>query len=259
VLARASLARSMWLEGYLDQANVLAKACLVDASSHGDILTSCFVLGMAVGPVAIMRGELVSAERAADMLLDVAIRHSFTQYTNVGRSLKAELLIERDDFATAANELRAAFRTREETGWSIGYPEFASALARCLAGLGHFEEAIAMLKRGLARAEAGDERWYVPELLRILGKVWLQLDPNGFTTNAEDCFVEAISMARNQGALFWELRASADLARMILRRRQDQEAYRILSGAYERFTEGFETADLRAAAQILSAAGSLQE
>jgi predicted ATPase len=207
---------------------------------------------MAVGPVALMRGDLTNAELAADMLLESAMRQSFTQYVNVGRSLKATLMMERGEFAAASRELRAAFGTRESTGWRIGYPEYACALVRCLAGLGQFEEALAILEQGLALSEEGGERWYVPELLRVRGEVRLRYDASG--PIAEDCFKEAIGVARQQGALFWELRAAADLARLMLGQGRNEEAYRALTPVYGKFTEGFEVADLRAARLILAAA-----
>jgi predicted ATPase/DNA-binding winged helix-turn-helix (wHTH) protein len=254
VLARASLARSMWLQGLIDQADAIANACLADVSSGRDKLTFCFVLGMAVGPVALMRGDLTNADLAADMLLESAMRQSFTQYVNVGRALKAALMMERGEFAAASKELRAAFGTRESTGWRIGYPEYACALARCLAGLGRFEEALGMLEQGLALSEEGGERWYVPELLRVRGEVRLRYDASG--PNAEDCFREAIGVARQQGALFWELRAAADLARLLLGQGRNEEACRALAAVYDKFTEGFEVADLRAARLILAAARS---
>lgn len=67
---------------------------------------------------------------------------------------------------------------------------------------------------------------------------------------AEDCFVGAIGVAQEQGALFWELRAAMSLAR--LRTRQDQhDARQVLSPVYDRFAEGFETAGLRAARALI--------
>jgi hypothetical protein len=57
-------------------------------------------------------------------------------------------------------------------------------------------------------------------------------------------------MAREQGALFWELRAALSLARLKATQGRP-EAKRVLTPVYDRFTEGFETADLRAARAML--------
>jgi predicted ATPase len=58
-------------------------------------------------------------------------------------------------------------------------------------------------------------------------------------------------MAREQDALFWELRAALSLARMRTRQDRREEGKRILASVYDRFTEGFETADLLAASDLL--------
>ena len=72
---------------------------------------------------------------------------------------------------------------------------------------------------------------------------------------AEDCFVGAIDVAREQGALFWELRAAMSLARLRVRQDRHYDARQVLSPVYDRFTEGFETADLRCARAILESCG----
>ena len=70
---------------------------------------------------------------------------------------------------------------------------------------------------------------------------------------AEDHFRQALDWARRQGALSWELRAATSLARL----RRDQglsaDATVLLQPVYGRFTEGFDTADLKAAKALLDA------
>ena len=83
--------------------------------------------------------------------------------------------------------------------------------------------------------------WYVPELLRIKGEVLLQQAADRSAQAAEDCFNQAGEMAREQGALFWELRVALSLARLRVTQRRDREAKQILAPVYERFTEGYET------------------
>jgi predicted ATPase len=65
----------------------------------------------------------------------------------------------------------------------------------------------------------------------------------------------ALDLAHKQGALSWELRAATSLARLQRDRGRQREAREILSAVYGRFTEGFATADLIAAKQLLDEAG----
>ena len=55
------------------------------------------------------------------------------------------------------------------------------------------------------------------------------------------------SRARMQDALSWELRAATSLARLWRDQGRPAEGMALLQSVYGRFTEGFETADLRAA------------
>jgi predicted ATPase len=61
----------------------------------------------------------------------------------------------------------------------------------------------------------------------------------------------AIEVARRQGALAWELRATTALARERLKRGRAADVLGDLSAVYARFTEGMETPDLRAARSLL--------
>jgi predicted ATPase len=64
------------------------------------------------------------------------------------------------------------------------------------------------------------------------------------------CFQQALTIARQQQARWWELRAAMSLAR--LWRQQGKRAARdFLEPIYDWFTEGFETADLQQARALL--------
>ncbi len=93
--------------------------------------------------------------------------------------------------------------------------------------------------------------WYVPELLRIRGDLLLRQDAPGAATAAEDCFAQSEEMAREQGALLWELRVALSRARLKLTLGRPTEARDILQPVYRRFTEGFDGIDLRAARGML--------
>jgi predicted ATPase len=72
---------------------------------------------------------------------------------------------------------------------------------------------------------------------------------------AEDLFRQAIESAVQQTASSWELRAATSLARLLRDRGRPAEAIACLQPVYDRFTEGFETADLIEARRLLAAPG----
>jgi len=72
---------------------------------------------------------------------------------------------------------------------------------------------------------------------------------------AEECFLKAIDVARQQSAKSWELHATMSLARLWQQRGKRNEAHQMLSEVYNWFTEGFDTADLQDAKALLEALG----
>ena len=68
---------------------------------------------------------------------------------------------------------------------------------------------------------------------------------------AEHCYRRAITVARQQSAKFWELRAALDLARVWRDQDKRTEARELLVPIYSWFTEGFDTPVLQDAKALL--------
>jgi predicted ATPase len=63
--------------------------------------------------------------------------------------------------------------------------------------------------------------------------------------DAEASFTQALSLARHQGALWWELRAAKSLARLWCASGRRREAVALLAPLRDRFDAVLETDDLR--------------
>ncbi len=98
--------------------------------------------------------------------------------------------------------------------------------------------------------ERTGEYWWKAEMHRVKGDLLLHQSTSE-ASQAANCFLQALDVARNQQAKSLELRAATSLAR--LRQCQDkrQEAYELLAPMYDWFTEGFDTADLQEAKDLL--------
>ena len=68
---------------------------------------------------------------------------------------------------------------------------------------------------------------------------------------AAACFQQALTLARQRQAQAWELRAATSLARLWQQQGRPEAAHVLLAPVYGRFTEGFDTADLREAKALL--------
>src|SRR5262249_23192347 len=103
------------------------------------------------------------------------------------------------------------------------------------------------------------------ELYRLKGELLLQSKAPGpkseFATlqcetrnpqlEAEECFQQAIAIARRQRTKSWELRAGISLSRLWQQQGKRAEAHQMLAGIYGWFTEGFDTKDLQEAKALL--------
>jgi predicted ATPase len=88
-------------------------------------------------------------------------------------------------------------------------------------------------------------------LLRIKGELLLLQGGSGTAAATEDHYHQALGWARRQGALSWELRTATSLARLLRDQNRSSEAIALLAPIYNRFTEGFETADLKTAKALI--------
>jgi predicted ATPase len=208
-------------------------------------------LRVAVCDIALMTGDLETADQSITMLLEIAMSRNAPFWGIFGRCLRGKLLIIRGEFAQGSALLRTELEFCERAGWPIWYPEFVAAMGEGLAGLGQVVEARAAVDKGLASADHAGERSYYPELLRLKGELLLRQAIGQPQSGAEQSFSAALRVARRQGALALELRAALSLAGLRVTQARHGEAREILAPVYDRFTEGFGTADLRAARSML--------
>jgi len=125
---------------------------------------------------------------------------------------------------------------------------FTGALAEGLRKTGQFEEALFTIDGAIARATDSGLVVDLSELLRIKSQI---LAARHDRESAMNCLTEALAVAREQSALAWELRSTMVLARLLSEDGQRDQARHTLALVYDRFTEGFETADLKLARALL--------
>ena len=90
------------------------------------------------------------------------------------------------------------------------------------------------------------------ELYRHKGRLMLR---QGHPKAAEELYCKALSIAQEQEAKLWELRAAVSLARLWRDQERHAEAHDLLAPVYNWFTEGFDTADLKEAKALLEELG----
>lgn len=249
--ARAMLGRALCILGFTEQGYREAAASTEFILKTSDRVSICRVLSNGMCRVAFLIGDLDAADRAITQMIDVASSSNTLFWQIEGRFLEGKLLVERHEFERGLAGLRNAFAEFRRAGWRASYLEFNGALAEALAGTGQFSEALEVADEAVGRASRGDrdgQMWYLPELIRIRGELLVQRNAIDL---AEDCFSQAMQLAREQGALLWELRIALSIARARLKQGRATDARAFLAPVCERIREGFATADTQAARDLL--------
>ena len=245
------LARVLWLQGFPDQATRAAHSSVENARTANHAISLCLALAHAACPLALLTGDLAAAEHYGTMLLDHPTRHALGRWRTYGRCHQGALAITRGNLNSGLKLLRAGFHELRD---------FRSALLQVntvlmIEALGHagqIADGLAAVEEAIAHSEETEGGWLIAELLRIKAELLLLEGAPGAKAAAEDLFQRALDWARRQGALSLELRAATSLARLWRDQGRPAEGMALLQPVYDRFTEGFDTTDLKAAKALLA-------
>ena len=152
--------------------------------------------------------------------------------------------------ADAVHMIISGITALRSTGATLWMPLWVSHLARAYAELGQFDDAWRRIGEAMTAIETTKERWFEAEVHRIAGEVAL-LSPEPDAAKAEAYFERALTVARQQQAKSWELRATMSMARLWRDQGKRKEARDLLAPVYGWFTEGFDTRDLKEAKALL--------
>ena len=210
------------------------------------------MLAYAACRIALITGDLPGAERYLAMLSQQVLIDPLRQWALMSQCWKGAILSRQGDATSATKVLAAAVEQIPEGSFSLHHTRFLGELAFARALSGEPVKALETINRALDICERRNERWFQAELLRLNGEIVLMAGEPDAVAVAEAQFQRALDLAIGQGALSWELRAATKIFAQLNRYRgRRAEARALLYGVYARFTEGFDTNDLRAAKGLL--------
>jgi class 3 adenylate cyclase/predicted ATPase len=233
--------------GYPDQALSRINAAIAEARrlAHPPTLAMCFGYGTRL---LSLDANNASYRAWVDQLNAMATEQGFPMWRAEATIYRGWAKVQAGDKAEGISLLRSGSAAYRATAAEIWRPHHIALLARACAIAGQFEEAVTLVDDAVEIVERTGERWLASELHRHKGQF---LQRQGHTNAAEQLYGNALSIAREQGAKLWELRAAVSLARL----RRDQgwraEALDLLAPVYGWFTEGFDTTDLKEARALL--------
>jgi predicted ATPase len=237
-----------WLLGYPDRSARLGDEALAkgDRIQHGYSRARGLYWNSALH--ALRREWPIVEERAAAAIA-LARERGLTMVVAAGGIMQGAaraMLNPRDEAVAEMREGLAAYRA---TGARLQSSHHGVLLAAALAACRQYDEALSILREMTGLVQETGERYVEAEIHRLQGNILLAKDGAG--TPAERCYSLALEAARTQGARSLELRATTDLVRMWAERGERRRAHELLAPVYGRFTEGFDTLDLKEAKRLL--------
>jgi class 3 adenylate cyclase/tetratricopeptide (TPR) repeat protein len=253
VNALSFLASTLLFLGYPEQSAAAAQKAETGARALG----LAFTIALSLSNIAVLGtigGDPRRALANADEAIAISGENEFASPYHRARFFRGALLAQGGD-PQLGNELmrKAVAAVEGHSEWSRR-SLYLCHIASSHASLGQPEVGLDLLNQAIQMAEATNERFFEAELYRLRGKIFLSLGKNG---EAEAELQRAVTIARQQQARWWELRAATDLARHWHDEGRYVEANSLLQPIYAWFVEGFDTPDLKDAKALLNRLGDL--
>lgn len=248
VLAGSFLVMNLWLQGYPVQAIERARRTMQEAASTGHAVSICAALLNAIS-VLLWTGDLASAGDHIDKLLSHAESFSLDPFRWIGSAFKGELAVRRGEPEGGVEALKSSIEKLRQARHNLFTSRLNIARVQGLVMMGRFAEAGTLVDETMQRIESNGDACYTPELLRVKGGLLLSMGRQ--SVDAEKCFLQSVELSRRQGARAWELRTAIELAALWVGQGRIDDARALLLPVFERFTEGSDTVDLKAAKGLL--------
>jgi class 3 adenylate cyclase/predicted ATPase len=247
VVAQGFLGIDLLCLGYPEQALAQSNAAIAEARrlAHPPSLAASLAMGTGL---LLLTGDNAPLDKGAVELIAVAIEQGFPRWHAQGTICRGWVRVKNGDVPEGMSLLRSGSKAYSATGSLSWMSHYSALLARACEIAGQIEEGLKLLDDALQIAERTGERLLAGELHRHKGELLLR---QGHTEAAGELYRKALSIAREQEAKLWELRAAVSLARLRRDQGRRAEALDLLAPVYGWFTEGFATPDLKEAKTLL--------
>jgi predicted ATPase len=248
----------LWHLGYPDQALKRSYEALTLAQELSHPFTLAFALNWTAWLHQSRREEQPTREQA-EATITLSTEQGFPLWLAWGTILRGWALAEQGQAEEGITQMRQGLAAWQATGAKNFRLHFLASLADTHRKVGQADEGLTLLAEALATVKETEERYWEAELYRLHGELLLaqegyRLQAVGFrekAEEAEECFLKAIEIARQQRAKSLELRVVMSLARLWQQQGKKEEARTMLAEIYDWFTEGFDTKDLQEAKALI--------
>jgi len=244
---------SLWCLGYPDQAvhEVEAGVRSAEEVAYGYSLATalCFV-----SVVYGWRRDWELMRAANRRLFQVAKDQGLSYFLATCDVLDGLWLAQAGQVDDGLARMRTGWENLQAIDGRTSLRRFATDLAGQMARAGQLEAGLTLLDAEIDAIRS--DRFWEAELLRVKAEILLQRGLAPDAAEAQECLHRALEVSRRQRAKSFELRAAISLARVWHGQARSRDAGALLSEIYARFTEGFETVDLKEARALLTLTGT---
>src|SRR5262252_4528165 len=247
VNALSFLAVTLLLLGYPEQ----SATAVGQAVSRAQAMGLAYSTALALSHVAFLGTIGCDPQRAAayaDEAIALSVEHGLASPAHRARFFRGALLAQSGDLQLGIKLMRNAMAAAEGSAERNRRTLYLGHLASAHASLGQREIGLDLLDEAIRTAEVTSEKLFEAELHRLRAEILLILGRRG---EAEAGLRRALTIAQQQQARWWELRAATTLAKHWRDEDKCLEAYSLLQPVYGWFVEGFDTTPLKDAKALL--------
>lgn len=249
VACLAWLAALLWGLGYPDQAGRYGQQALARASEQPYPPTLAFALTVTGTLLSMFQHESEAAEQHAEALMRLAVERDLPFYQAPALIIQGLGQVRRGEAEAGIAHIVQGLAAWEALGARVGRVVFLVLLTEAYRKAGQIEQGLRTVAEGLAVVEQVGLGYYRADLWRLKGEFLAHCGRDD--AEVEACFLRAITIARQQAARLWELRATVALARLWQTQGRTDEARDTLAQIYGWFTEGLASPDLVEARVLL--------
>ena len=257
VAIMAYLALALWPLGEVDRARKIATEMIARATQIGHVGSTVYAHSH-FALFEMMRRDRVATGRHSETLVELARVHQMPMFSGFGAAMAAWSRSDLDNPRTRLGDMRAGIAACRERGIGLSVPLFVMLLAEAEAEAGEVETALATIDDAIAEIGRDGQRWCESEAQRIRGEILLKRDPAN-TAPAEEAFLTAGAVAREQKARSFELRAALSLAKLYQSTDRAADAHAVLAPALEGFSSTPEFPEIEQAQTLLAALAETDE
>jgi class 3 adenylate cyclase/tetratricopeptide (TPR) repeat protein len=237
--------------GYPDRAINFIESAIKRSSDLNQPLSMATSLSHAT-MIRFLRREVLETQHLCEQVETLAEEGGFASWRALNRVYQGWVASTRGEHERAIALIRGGIADWKNPS---SFARHSVILAECCLRAGRCQEGMDAVAAGRDHVARTGEHHAESELERVAGEALILMHAQN-TSEAERCLRHAIAIAAEQGAKSFELRAATSLARLLRDTGRREEARAMLAEIYNWFTEGFDTADLKAAKALLGELGA---